>query len=232
MKIHSLAVLLAIITASVDTTGAKEVVNPCNICPNGATAGDDVAPHAEDGDPITCKELIEAAKLFETGTYWCGVYEMNEQTCCPPTEQPVDPCTICPNGITVADEIHTDFGCSDLVGLVSLWESESNFCKIGGEVYESMCCPTVAESPCVICPDGATAGDDFKPYEDVGGLISSSPTPILTPDQTCVMVMVEKMRLFAAPPRLHRRLPATSVQGVPPPVMTLSHFHRLLHVAD
>jgi hypothetical protein len=172
MKIHSLAVL-AFITSSVGTTGAQEVVNPCNICPNGATAGDDVAPYAEYGDPITCKELIKAAKLFKTGTYWCSIYEMTGTHCCPPSGQPQDPCPFsCPNGITVTDEIHTDYGCYDLVRVVSMWDSKSDVCKDAGKGFESMCCPTVAENPCVICPDGATAGDDFIPFEDSGDLMT------------------------------------------------------------
>jgi len=38
-----------------------EVENPCLICPDGATAGDDFAPYLG-RDPITCKEIIINAK--------------------------------------------------------------------------------------------------------------------------------------------------------------------------
>ena len=35
-------------------------------------------PHAEYGDPITCGEIIENARLFEAGTNWCGTYKVQE----------------------------------------------------------------------------------------------------------------------------------------------------------
>ncbi len=50
MKIHALSAL-AFITAS--GVGARGVENPCGICPNDALMGmDDLAPYANDGDPI------------------------------------------------------------------------------------------------------------------------------------------------------------------------------------
>jgi hypothetical protein len=51
------------------------VGNPCLICPGGNIQGDDYAPYASAGDPITCKELIDDAKLFETGSLRCAEYE-------------------------------------------------------------------------------------------------------------------------------------------------------------
>jgi hypothetical protein len=69
MKIHALATL-AFITAN--GVKAQVVENPCVICPNGATAGDDIAPGADVGVLTTCKELIETAPLFETGTLSCA----------------------------------------------------------------------------------------------------------------------------------------------------------------
>jgi hypothetical protein len=52
-----------------------EVENPCLICPNGALPGlDNYAPWPYAyKDPITCKELIDNAKLFETDSLWCSV---------------------------------------------------------------------------------------------------------------------------------------------------------------
>ncbi len=44
-----------------------------------------------------------------------------------------------------------------------MFESESDTCTIVGSYYEFFCCPTPPENPCNICPDGATAGDDFDP---------------------------------------------------------------------
>ena len=165
MKIHALATL-AFITAN--GVKAQVVENPCVICPNGATAGDDLAPRADVGVLTTCKEHIEFASLFETGTVSCASYGFYEATCCPPVAPPQDPCTFCPNGVTVADDIATSYGCSDIITGLSLIESESDTCTFMREVYEYYCCPTPPENPCNVCPNGATAGDDFVPEFDIG----------------------------------------------------------------
>lgn len=166
MKIHALAASAFIAAGGV---GAQGVENSCGICPDGALLGmDDLAPYADDGDPITCKELIEASELFETGTFWCSYYEYQGSICCPPVSQPRDPCTICPDGVTVADDVAASFGCAEYIKGVLQFESESDVCTIQGKYYESSCCPVAAEDPCVICPDGASAGDDFAPYADAG----------------------------------------------------------------
>jgi len=69
-----------------------QVENPCLICPSGATTegddygvGDDYAPYLT--DPITCKEIIDNAKLFETGSFWCARYEFAGLDCCPTNKQ-------------------------------------------------------------------------------------------------------------------------------------------------
>ena len=94
-----------------------QVENPCLVCPDGATA-DNLYELWE--DPITCKELIDNAKLFETGSLWCARYEYAGLICC--TTTPDDPCTLCPNGITVADdyELYNVFGdtCLDTLDII------------------------------------------------------------------------------------------------------------------
>ncbi len=56
---------------------------PCNICPAGATAGDDYVPEYEDNS-LTCSELIEHATRFESGSDACGSYDIDVPYCCPP----------------------------------------------------------------------------------------------------------------------------------------------------
>ena len=109
--------------------------------------------------PITCKELIDNAKLFETGSLRYAEYEDAVYYCCPIT--PEDPCTLCPNGITVADdyEPHNDgFTCADVLEYYAAdFDAKSASCTVGWGAYiESHCCPTVANNPCTICPDGIT----------------------------------------------------------------------------
>ena len=51
------------------------VENPCLICPDGATAGDDFTPY--------CKTLVQSAKIFENGDVRCNYLKGLEMTCCP-----------------------------------------------------------------------------------------------------------------------------------------------------
>jgi hypothetical protein len=94
-----------------------QVENPCLICPDGATF------HVLMGltDHRKCKEIIDDATLFETGGLWCAQYEeLAGLYCCPTT--PENPCTLCPNGITVADdyELYNVFGytCLDTLDII------------------------------------------------------------------------------------------------------------------
>ncbi len=59
--------------------------NPCIICQNGATAGDDYVPEYTENSVIraTCKDLIEGAKQFESESDACGLYDIDVAYCCP-----------------------------------------------------------------------------------------------------------------------------------------------------
>ena len=148
--------------------------NSCIICPNGATAGDDFAPYGYSGDPMTCAEIIDEAKMFESGSYMCGFAEEDALSCCP--SAPVNPCIICRNGATAGDDFapFTDDGdftkCSGFVVGAKQFETDSDYCRIVGEGIESACCPTepIFYPACIICPGGATAGNDFAPFTDDG----------------------------------------------------------------
>jgi len=151
--------------------------NPCTICPDGATAGDDIVPYAKMGLTMTCAELIEDYKLYESGTDNCQLYgELDTVYCCPtPVE---DTCTICPNGTTVADDFAPYAGrgdprtCSELIDYAKLFESSSDFCT--SDIDERVCCPPPPDNPCIICPDGPTAADDFIPYAAMGDTMTCS----------------------------------------------------------
>lgn len=172
-----------------------EVGNPCLICPNGGAARDDFAPYAWAGDPITCKELIDDAKLFETGSLRCAEYEFAIWSfCCNAPTVSYIFCTLCPNGITVPYDyepfndgstrtsigayqgltVADNYNCAHWLDYYEdKFYAESDTCTVGwGASIESQCCPTVASNPCIICPDGATAGvvpysDDSRTCEDI-----------------------------------------------------------------
>ena len=80
-----------------------------------------------------------------------------------------NPCIICPDGTAIDDFVpHADDGdsktCADLINEAKLYETSSNECG-NSEFDELYCCYTKPENPCIVCPDGATAGDDYVPYE-------------------------------------------------------------------
>ena len=144
--------------------------NPCIICPDGATAGDDIVPYAEMGLTMTCAELIEDYKLYESGSDNCQLHgELDKVYCCPtPVE---NTCIICPNGTTVAgnwtpySHVGDPRTCSELIDYAKLFESSSDLCT--ADIHERVCCPPPPENPCIICPNGTTVADDFAPYDDI-----------------------------------------------------------------
>jgi hypothetical protein len=155
-------------------------VNPCIICRNGATAGDDFAPFTDDGDFTTCSGFVVGAKQFETDSDYCRIIgEGIESACCPTDPIFYPACIICPGGATAGNDFapFTDDGdfttCAEFIDFFKQSESGSEDCELA-ETYEQACCPTVPENPCVICQDGVTAigGDDFTPYADSGDLVT------------------------------------------------------------
>jgi hypothetical protein len=57
--------------------------NPCVICPDGATAGDDYVP-PYDGNFATCGDLIEGATQLRSESDACSLYDIDVSYCCPP----------------------------------------------------------------------------------------------------------------------------------------------------
>ena len=56
------------------------------------------------GDGRTCAQLVQDTLTIESGTNECRFKELNEMiACCPPTEI-VNPCTICPDGISACND--------------------------------------------------------------------------------------------------------------------------------
>ena len=123
------------------------------ICPEGATAGDEFVPHESPGSNMTCREIIDMAMLFESESYHCEMSVADESLCCPAAETatttPVPP-----------DETTT----------TSTAASTTAIATTSATTLES----TLVENPCVICPDGAAAGDDFVPNGASGNSLTCS----------------------------------------------------------
>jgi len=83
---------------------------------------------------------------------------------------------ICQDGATASDDF-TPYAadglnatCADLIEEIKVFGDGSEECGwLGFKDIKSACCPTTPpENPCMVCPDGITATDDFAPYADWG----------------------------------------------------------------
>jgi hypothetical protein len=214
------AIVLAIgLYAVLSFTG---IDNPCIICPNGITVGDDFVPNVSSGNSMTCLELIKSSMENESGSPTCiALSSIYKISCCPATTLPTPPedvnvtaptktptetpmvaamtpaptpaplddtttvattttmstlgtgtgvdntCIICPDGTGVDNFApYADTGdfrtCADLIDEAKLYETGSDDCG-WFEFEELNCCYKKPDNPCNICPDGATAGDDYVP---------------------------------------------------------------------
>ena len=153
--------------------------NPCTICPDGATAGEEFVPYTDDNR--TCEDIIKAALTFDAESEMCLVWaKQDEYYCCPSNTTAFDDyCNICPDGITAGNDFvpwSSVFGlsCNQLV------EEAKNEYKNGSvgcnfyKGYELSCCPragTVAESTPITPPI-----PDISPPIGTPETSSSAPT--------------------------------------------------------
>ena len=134
---------VATMTTTSTLGSGTEVVNPCIICPDGITAGDDFSPYADDGDLRTCADFIDEAKLYETGSDDCGWFELEELSCC--YAIPDNPCNICPDGATTGDDYVSEYAgnsitCLELINSSLDFESGSDACGLFDK-DAAFCCP-------------------------------------------------------------------------------------------
>ena len=127
---------------------AQENSSPCTICPNVVASALDHVPFAAYGDHTTCAEFIERATTVEAGTEECGFFEFNEAYCCNFNE-PVNPCNVCPNGVTVGRDPmpassanRCDMTCTQIIYEAQNFETVSFVCGLMRGA-ESECCPSV-----------------------------------------------------------------------------------------
>ncbi|KAL9187291.1 hypothetical protein ACHAXT_001394 [Thalassiosira profunda] len=131
----------------------SEVQDPCPVCPDGLTA--DAATSL--GGERTCATLLaDAAAVDASGAECQQMLSVADSTCCPPGAE--NPCQVCVDGIaegTEAVEAGAGKTCADLLVDALATEEEDAVCASMKQA-ESTCCPTAAEVPCPVCPDGIT----------------------------------------------------------------------------
>lgn len=105
-----------------------------------------ISPHTLAGNPMTCSELIYAAKSYETDSDWCESREVDAAYCCP--TEPEDPCAICPWGAFAGDNFiprplsGSSKTCREIIEFARLFESGSRQCEMS-KADETLCCPII-----------------------------------------------------------------------------------------
>ena len=122
--------------------------NPCIICPDGATVGEEIVPYTGDGK--TCEDIINTTLTFDAESEMCLVYaKQNEYKCCPGSTTAInDYCNICPDGITAGDDFipWSSFDtCKQLVQNAKVYENGTVGCNFH-KGYEVSCCPNTPPS--------------------------------------------------------------------------------------
>ena len=79
-----------VVTTSTRSTLAPEVGDPCIICPNGITAGDDFVPNASSGNSMTCLDglMTNSSMDYKSGSQMCSFSSLHKNSCCPTTTTP------------------------------------------------------------------------------------------------------------------------------------------------
>ena len=113
----------------------------CLVCPDGITAPDD----ERIGDGKTCGGLLGDALTTSASSLGCQLMKDAQLTCCPTPA--VNPCPVCPEGITVAETTAVGSAgktCADLLVDKMNAEESGDTCSGMFEVAGPVCCPPAA----------------------------------------------------------------------------------------
>jgi len=160
-------------TTTTTSTSAPEVDDPCIICPNGITAGNDFVPNASSGNSMTCLELINSSMDFESGSQMCSFSSIYKISCCPTTTAPTSADTVnvaAPTNTPTETPTFapTELPTFDATTPAPIPAPADDTTTVATTTTSSTWAPEV-ENPCIICPNGATAGrDDFQPFAGAG----------------------------------------------------------------
>lgn len=127
----------------------------CKICEDGITVGENFIPDfGDDSADATCEQIVAlTSQVFSEGDEGCKASKANEIACCPQVQ--ANPCLICPNGISVAEDLQPfledqdEITCKELVDTFKNFDKDDVICKLSlQETAET-------ENPC--CPSSVTA---------------------------------------------------------------------------
>ncbi len=175
--------ILVLVTILASTACAKPV-DPCLICPDGATTDYDFRPYAY--GPwlnVTWADLIDEINVIEAGSGACkeGAFKISGlcavQILCLGRITvgeyflPCYNCTVSTDWSSSAnDYIWTPLTrdstfcetCKNLVDSAAVtYRAGSKLCTLNKDQIKPFCCPTTPKNPCITCPDYVAADDTF-----------------------------------------------------------------------
>lgn len=131
--------------AAVSVVPTPVPMDGCQVCVDGLT----VLENTVIGQGRTCGGMIADALDQDPDSGVCRAMQQLQDTCCPYAE---NPCVVCPDGITVADEteIETEeFTCGGLRSSALAIDATSETCA-AIQLAETTCCPAVEGAVSVV----------------------------------------------------------------------------------
>jgi hypothetical protein len=190
--------------------------NPCTICPDGATVGEEIVPYSNNN--MTCKDLINAALTFDAESEMCFVYAKEDEfECCPGSTTAFDDyCNICPDGITASNDFvpwSAYETCKDLVEEAKLYDNGSVGCNYY-KGYEMSCCPRAGT-------DSENTTPSFTSIPTISPTIGKPETRAWTIVDKIASVVGVASALVAAAfafAKWKRKMKSSSTPAIPTPV--------------
>ena len=160
------------------------------VCPGGITADAAIVI----GDGKTCGGLLADAEIAAATSVGCSLMQDAQLTCCPTLA--VNPCPVCPGGITVDPTVAVGSAgktCADLLVDKLNTEETSATCTGMYDVAGPVCCPPATSTGPTTAPTagGNVTGTDVNATE---APVAPTLAPIETPSPT-VIPMVDTFPL-------------------------------------
>ena len=129
----------------------------CLVCPDGVTVPADTSIG---GDGKTCGTLIVDALTMPSSSVGCELMKEEQLTCCP--AKAVNPCPVCPDGISVDGTTTVGSAgktCADLLVDRENAEDDGDTCAGMFEVAAPVCCPSIP----TVSPTSGGGGNGTAP---------------------------------------------------------------------
>ncbi|KAL3791418.1 hypothetical protein ACHAW5_005792 [Stephanodiscus triporus] len=157
------------------------------VCPDGITADAAIVI----GNGKTCGGLLADAEITAATSVGCSLMQDAQLTCCPTAA--VNPCPVCPDGITVDPTVAVGSAgktCADLLVDKLNVEENSDTCTGMYDVAGPVCCPPATNTGPTTAPTagGNVTGTDVD-VDATEAPVAPTSAPIETPSPTVIPII-------------------------------------------